>query len=265
MKWPVLAVSERYVWPVSPVGIVAGVCRWYPCLTDCNGLCLIFRSRYPVSLLARIGRGLLTNEKARSPFGLCWNWAAPGSIRQPMIPLPDEELARRAGQAGDDESFAELFARYRMKVFHACRGFFSDSQAAEDATQETFLRAYRNIRGFHQGYFSGWLMRIAKNVCIDEWRRSRRETGIDEIDLAELPSPNRLDSSCEARLMAERVWQEMRLLPSEQRQCLELKIEGFSYEETSERTGLTIGAVKSHIQNGRRMLWRKTVGALAKS
>jgi len=182
-----------------------------------------------------------------------------------MIPLPDEELARRAGQAGHNEFFAELFARYRMKVFYACRGFFSDSQAAEDATQETFLRAYKNIRGFHQGYFSAWLMCIAKNVCIDEWRRRRRETGIDEIDLAERPSPNHLDSSCEARLMAERVRQEMRLLPSEQRQCLELKIEGFSYEETAERTGLTIGAVKSHIQNGRRMLWRKTGGALAKS
>jgi RNA polymerase sigma-70 factor (ECF subfamily) len=182
-----------------------------------------------------------------------------------MIPLPDEELARRAGQAGDNESFAELFARYRMKVFHACRGFFSDSQAAEDATQETFLRAYRNIRGFHQGYFSGWLMCIARNVCIDEWRRSRREAGIGEVDLAELPSPNRPDSSWEARLMAERVRQEMRMLPSEQRLCLELKIEGFSYEETAERTGLTISAVKSHIQNGRRMLWRKTEGALARS
>ena len=108
-------------------------------------------------------------------------------------------------------------------------------------------------------------MRIAKNVCIDEWRRSRHETGIDGIDLAEWPSPNSLDSSCEARLLAERVWQEMRMLPREQRQCLELKIEGFSYEETADRTGLTIGAVKSHIQNGRRMLWRKTEGALAKS
>jgi RNA polymerase sigma-70 factor (ECF subfamily) len=182
-----------------------------------------------------------------------------------MIPLPDEELARRAGQAGGNESFAELFARYRKKVFYACRGFFSDTQAAEDATQETFLRAYRNIRSFHQGYFSAWLMCIATNVCIDQCRRSRRETGIDEIDLAELPSARHLDSSPEARLMAERVWQEIRLLPSEQRQCLELKIEGYSYEETAERTGFTIGAVKSHIQNGRRMLWRKIEGALAES
>jgi RNA polymerase sigma-70 factor (ECF subfamily) len=182
-----------------------------------------------------------------------------------MTPLADEELAQRAAQAGGNEYFAELFARYRRKVFYACQGFFSDSQAAEDATQETFLRAYRNIRGFHQGDFSGWLMRIAKNVCIDEWRRRRRETGLDETDLAKWPDPNRLDSSCEARLMAERVRQEMGLLPNEQRQCLELRIEGCSYEETAQRTGLGIGAVKSHIQNGRRMLWRKMEGVLAKN
>ena len=186
-------------------------------------------------------------------------------VPPPMTPLPDEELARSVALAGNNECFAELFARHRRKVFCACRGFFSDSQAAEDATQETFLRAHRNIRGFHQGDFSVWLIRIAKNVCIDECRRRRRETGIDETVLADHPSPNRLDSSCEARLLAERVWQEMRLLPIEQRQCLELKIEGFSYEETAARIGLTIGAVKSHIQNGRRMLSRKTEGAPAKS
>src|ERR1022692_2446464 len=106
-----------------------------------------------------------------------------------MTPLPDEELARRAGQAGNNECFAELFARHRKKVFYACRGFFSDSQTAEDATQETFLRAYRNIRRFREGDFSAWLMRIAKNVCIDEWRRSRHETAFDESELAERPSP----------------------------------------------------------------------------
>jgi hypothetical protein len=42
--------------------------RWYPCLIDSNRVCLTFRSRCPVSLLARTGPGLLTNEKARSPF-----------------------------------------------------------------------------------------------------------------------------------------------------------------------------------------------------
>src|ERR1035441_9957999 len=132
------------------------------------------------------------------------------------LPPPDEELAQRAGQAGDNACFAELFVRYRRKVFYACRGFFSDSQAAEDATQETFLRAYRNIGHLHQGDFSAWLMRIAKNVCIDEWRRSRREIAIDDTGVAEMPSPNPVDSSFEARLMAERGRQERENLPPEQ-------------------------------------------------
>jgi len=177
----------------------------------------------------------------------------PYAMGSETLALPDEQLARHAR-----EGFAELFVRHRKKVFYACRSFFGDGQAAEDATQESFLRAYRNIGSFTEGDFSAWLMRIAKNVCIDEWRRSRRETGIDEMELARRPSPKPLDSSFEARLMAERVLEQMKLLPPEQRQCLEMKIEGFSYQETATRTGLTIGAVKSHIQNGRRMLWRKT-------
>jgi len=176
--------------------------------------------------------------------------------------LPDEVLAQNVWESGDNDCFAELFTRHSKRVFYACRGFFSDSQAAEDATQETFLRAYKNIRSFREGDFSRWLMRIAKNVCIDEWRRRRPETVIDGLELADRAAPKSLDSSFEKRQMIERLWQEIRSLPYEQRQCLELKIEGFSYEETAVRTGLTVSAVKSHLQNGRRMLWRKMEGAL---
>jgi RNA polymerase sigma-70 factor (ECF subfamily) len=105
-------------------------------------------------------------------------------------------------------------------------------------------------------------MRIAKNVCIDEWRRSRPETGIGGLELADRAAPNSPDSSFEQRQIVERLWREIRSLPCEQRQCLELKVEGCSYEETAARTGLTVNAVKSHLQNGRRMLWRKMGGAL---
>jgi RNA polymerase sigma-70 factor (ECF subfamily) len=176
--------------------------------------------------------------------------------------LSDEVLAQNTWEAGDNDCFAELFKRYRKKVFYACLGFFRDSQAAEDATQETFLRAYKNVSSFQEGDFARWLTRIAKNVCIDEWRRSRPETGIDGLELADRAAPNSLDSTFETRQMAERLWQEIRSLPCEQRQCLELKVEGFSYEETADRTGLTVNAVKSHLQNGRRMLWRKMKGEL---
>jgi len=176
--------------------------------------------------------------------------------------LSDEVLARKAGQGGDSDCFAELFTRHRKRVFYACRSFFSDSQAAEDATQETFLRAYRNIRSYQEGDFSGWLMRIARNVCIDEWRRRRPETAVDEIELTNRAAPMPADSSFETRQTVERLWKEIRALPREQRQCLELKVEGFSYEETAARTGFTVNAVKSNLQNGRRMLWKKLEGAL---
>ena len=179
--------------------------------------------------------------------------------------LPDEVLARNVWESRDNDCFAELFTRYRKRVFYACRGFFSDSLAAEDATQETFLRAYENIRSFQEGDFSRWLLRIAKNVCIDEWRKNRPETAIDGLKLADKAVPKPIDLSFETRQMVERLWQEIRSLPSEQRQCLELKVEGFSYEETATRTGFTVNAVKSHLQNGRRMLWRKMEGVLPKA
>jgi len=190
-------------------------------------------------------------------------------MARPQIPMAgeqpiveDEILARNVWESGDDDSFAELFTRHRKKVFYACGGFFTDRQAAEDATQETFLRAFKSIRGFQEGDFSHWLLRIAKNVCIDEWRRRHTETAIDGLELTDHPAGKSFESSFETRQMVERLWQEIRSLPGEQRQCLELKVEGFSYEETAARTGFTVNAVKSHLQNGRRMLWRKMEGAL---
>jgi RNA polymerase sigma-70 factor (ECF subfamily) len=179
--------------------------------------------------------------------------------------LSDEELARGVWTTGDNDCFAELFTRYRKRVFYACRNFFSDVPAAEDATQETFLRAFRSIRGFQEGDFSRWLLRIAKNVCIDEWRRTRLETALDDPEIADKAVRTTIDATFETHQLAKQVWQEIRCLPSEQRQCLELKAEGFSYEETAARLGLTPNAVKSRIQNGRRMLWRKIEDALPRS
>ena len=174
--------------------------------------------------------------------------------------IPDEELVRRFQETGSSECFAELFARHRRKVFLACRGFFADSAGAEDATQETYLRTYQKMHSFQGGNFSGWLMRIAKNVCIDQWRKRRPEAGIDGALLPEGSAAGALDRTPDLHLMVEEVWKEMASLPPDQRRCLEMKIQGYSYEETAARTGLSIEAVKSHLQNGRRRLWLKTKG-----
>jgi len=178
-----------------------------------------------------------------------------------MVPeVPDEELVRHFQETGSSDCFAELFARHRKRVFLACRGFFTDSAAAEDATQETFLRIYQKMHSFLGGNFTGWLIRIAKNVCIDEWRRRRPEVVIDCEPLPEGSAVGASDSTPDSHLMVEEVWKEMAFLPPDQRRCLEMKIQGYSYGETAARTGLSIDAVKSHLQNGRRRLWLRIKG-----
>jgi len=176
---------------------------------------------------------------------------------QPAAALTDEELARRYQVTRDHEYFAQIFGRHRQLVFLACRRFFDCSGLAEDATQETFLRAYQAIGKFQEGNVCGWLMRIAKNVCIDFWRKQRPERQASELGSTEPPEAVSLDHRMELHRALKKVQEEMKILTTEQRRCLEMKMEGYSYEETAERTGLSLTAVKSHLQNGRRMLWSR--------
>jgi len=176
--------------------------------------------------------------------------------------VSDNELVRLFCETGDAECFAELYTRHRQKVFYACLRFFPQRSEAEDAAQETFLRAFQNLHRYREGDFEAWLMRIARNVCIDQWRKRRPEAGIEDTELAESRTSRLVDSPTDQDLIADLVYREMATLSPEQQRCLKLKIEGYSYEETAARTGLSIDAVKSHLQNGRRMLWLKLKGLL---
>ena len=75
--------------------------------------------------------------------------------------------------------------------------------------------------------------------------------------LDSLEGPRNIDQTSDVNLAVERLRVEMAALPVEQRRCLEMKADGYSYEETAAKTGLSVEAVKSHLQNGRRMLWMK--------
>ena len=156
---------------------------------------------------------------------------------------------------GDQQYFRVLFDRHKRRVYLACKVFLQDASAAEDATQETFLRAFQNLNGFSGGHFGAWLTRIARNVCIDAWRRRRRQAETGEEHLVSVGDKHSLEDAAAMRAAAAKLREEMAKLPEHQRRCLELKIEGHSYEEMAAMTGLPLAAVKSHLQNGRRMLW----------
>jgi RNA polymerase sigma factor (sigma-70 family) len=166
----------------------------------------------------------------------------------------EEELLRGLLDDGDKDCFAELFRRHQRRIYLDCFRFFNEKSLAEDATQETFLRAYQRRTQFKEGDYLAWLHRIARHVCIDQWRKKRPEVPPDESDedaTVVIVSPG-LDA--EQQSMFEQLHREMAKLPEEQRRCLELKIEGHSYEEIATMTGLRVDAVRSHLQNGRRTL-----------
>lgn len=178
--------------------------------------------------------------------------------------LTDEELAGRYQATGDPEYFAQIFARHRRLVLCACRRFFGGNAGlAEDAVQETFLRAYQAIRRFRKGNVCGWLMHIARNVCIDLWRRHRLERNELEVGSVHPAEPIGLEHRTDVSRAMERVYEEMKSLTPEQRRCLVMKMDGYTYLETAEHTGFSVGDVKSHLQNGRRMLWTRMQGILS--
>ncbi len=167
----------------------------------------------------------------------------------------DEELVRSFRVHGDPEYFRVLFNRHKRRVYLSCKVFLQDASAAEDATQETFLRVFQNLARFGGGHFGAWVTHIARNVCIDAWRRRRRQSETGEEHLAGVSVGRSLEDAAALRAAADRLREELAKLPAQQRRCIELKIEGHSYEEMAALTGLPLAAVKSHLQNGRRMLW----------
>ncbi|MBM3294014.1 MAG: sigma-70 family RNA polymerase sigma factor, partial [Candidatus Aminicenantes bacterium] len=82
-----------------------------------------------------------------------------------------DELVRRT-RAGDRQAFVELTRLYQKKVFILTYAFFRNKEDALDLVQETFLRAFERLDGFDEGRnFEAWLLQVAKNLCIDEYRK----------------------------------------------------------------------------------------------
>src|SRR5215217_231890 len=93
----------------------------------------------------------------------------------------DEQIVEGALR-GDPEAFGELVRRWERRIFALAFGMLGSAEDARDATQETFMAAFRNLRGFRgEAKVSSWLHRIAVNQCISQQRRAkvRSESALD--------------------------------------------------------------------------------------
>jgi RNA polymerase sigma-70 factor (ECF subfamily) len=97
-----------------------------------------------------------------------------GSFKQSTGIRMDEPGLIKDAQHGDLDSFNRLVLAYQDMVYNQAYRVMGDSAAAQDATQDAFISAYRKIRSYRGGSFKAWLLRIVTNACYDELRRRKR-------------------------------------------------------------------------------------------
>jgi RNA polymerase sigma-70 factor, ECF subfamily len=171
---------------------------------------------------------------------------------------PAEEVAlTRRAQSGDQAAFAELVQRYSGALFNQAYRMLNDAHEAEDAVQEVFLRAYRNLASFDSSRrFVTWLLTIGSNHCIDRLRRRRmRWLTLDDVAFW-LPSS---EAGPEGRaLLDERrmaVQQALQRLPENYRSVTVLRYwHDLSYLEIAEALNLTEATVKTRLHRARKLL-----------
>lgn len=169
------------------------------------------------------------------------------------------ELVRRC-RAGDGAAWEEIVRLFSRRVFNLAYRFTNSADAAEDLTQEVFVRVYRTLEQFdaRQGDLSHWLLRLARNLVIDDYRRRQRNPQDSYADDVE-EHAFRLHSGgvsahreVERKELAGQVHQAISKLSPELRTCVILRdIEELSYQEIVELLQIPEGTVKSRINRGR--------------
>ena len=175
--------------------------------------------------------------------------------------LTDNELVVRCLQQ-DQYAWQLLVERHSHRVLNIAFQFTGRREEAEELAQEVFLRVYRSLRRFDLSTsFLPWLVRVSKNLCIDEYRSRARERA---SLVGEEPDPERTadarpgpQAKVEEGEIERRVRRGLAKLPEDLRTALILRdLQGLSYTEIAEALELPEGTVKSRIHRGRLELGR---------
>jgi RNA polymerase sigma-70 factor (ECF subfamily) len=173
----------------------------------------------------------------------------------------DEQIIERA-VTGDPDAFGVIVRRWERRIYALTYGMLGREEEARDATQETFIAAFRNLRGFRgEAKVSSWLHRIAVNQCITKQRRAkvRGETSLDEEEEngakfaapAEATPAHAAEDSERTQLVRRAV----RALPPELRQVVVMKeFEELTFQEIADALSLPLSTVKSRLYTAMKQL-----------
>jgi RNA polymerase sigma-70 factor (ECF subfamily) len=167
-----------------------------------------------------------------------------------------DELVRRA-QAGDQTAFRDLYHQLAGRVYALCLRLTGDAGAAEERTQDVFVRAWDKLRSFRgESAFSSWLHRLAVNVVMNERRTSfRREQRVTPVAAPETLERGRGEGTAGLNIDLERA---IAALPEGAREVFVLyDIEGYSHAEIAQLAGIAEGTSKAQLFRARHLLREK--------
>ena len=166
-------------------------------------------------------------------------------------------------QQGSDEAFTMLVEEHQTHVYNLCYRMLGEPEAAEDAAQESFLRAYQNLQRYDRNRpFATWLLSIAAHYCIDRLRRRKLSVfSLDEenddgatFEIADPASPNPEAESVK-REERDRLHILLKDLDATDRAAIVLRYwNDYSEIEIADSLNLTVSAVKSRLHRARRAL-----------
>lgn len=188
------------------------------------------------------------------------------------IEFSDKELVE-SYLNGNQSSFEVLLNRHQSRVFAYIHMLVKDRQLADDIFQDTFIKVIRTLKGgtySEEGKFIQWVMRIAHNLIIDHFRKSKRlplvDNGPDDYRTADLLGLS--DKNVEEQIITEQIHDDIRkmidFLPSEQREVLYLRLYAeMSFKEIAEMTNVSIntalGRMRYALINMRKMVKEQNV------
>jgi RNA polymerase sigma-70 factor, ECF subfamily len=190
---------------------------------------------------------------------------------------PAETLLIQKASKGDLDAFNHLVLAYQDLVYYHAFALLKDHDTAEDAAQESFIKAFQNIAEFRGGSFRAWLLKISTNAAYDVLRRSRRcpiiplfpkdDYGVENESPSWLADPNiSVEAKAEQNEFTKGLHRMLDELPRSFRSVITLvDVYEFDYAEAAQTLGVPVGTVKSRLARARLQMREKLRSAYGSS
>ena len=178
---------------------------------------------------------------------------------QAVAEINGAELVKRA-RAGDGAAWEDIVSNFSRRIFNLAYRFTSSIDAAEDLTQDVFIRIYRTLDQYDskQGDLANWLMRLARNLIIDDYRHRQRNPqntmadAVDDHSYHLRAAGTSAHKEMERKELASQVQEGIDKLPEDLKTCVILRdIEELTYQDIVDVLKIPEGTVKSRINRGR--------------